>query len=191
MNVFISTGRPHTEKQEKFITAVEDLLRQDHFVPQTVGRNIYSIKQPVRSVCDYIRDSHGAVIIAFERIRVHKGAEKPGSAHEEKLRDISLPTVWNQLEAAMAYANDLPILTLVERGLERQGMLSDRVEWYAQEILLEPETLQSDEFIGVYSDWKNLVRKHASEQRFKPNQHATAIAQIIAKLINLLKRERR
>jgi hypothetical protein len=42
------------------------------------------------------------------------------------------------MEAAMAYARKMPLLILVQPGLKRQGMLSDRLEWMAIEVALTP-----------------------------------------------------
>ena len=97
-----------------------------------------------------MRECHGTVVVAFERIHIEKAYDKPKSEHQSELRDIALPTVWNQLEAAMAYANDLPILILVQRGTKREGMLSDRLEWCAQEVELDPSIFQTTEFKGIF-----------------------------------------
>lgn len=59
----------------------------------------------------------------------------------------------------MAYAQRVPILTLVQPGLKRQGMLSTRLEWVAIEKELVPPLLATEEFRQVFGEWLSLVRK--------------------------------
>jgi hypothetical protein len=80
----------------------------------------------------------GAVVVAFERTRILTGLDKPGSSVPKEIKNESHPTVWNHMEAAMAYARKMPLLILVQPGLKRQGMLSDRLEWMAIEVALTP-----------------------------------------------------
>ena len=57
----------------------------------------------------------------------------------------------------MGYAHDLPILTLVATGLHREGMLSDRFEWFAQEVELKPDFVTTGQFHQAFKDWLNRV----------------------------------
>src|SRR3984893_8042985 len=63
--------------------------------------------RPYRNRC------YGAVVLAFERTRIELGVSRPGAKSEKVLKDVRLPTVWNQIEAAMAYTSGLPLLVLV------------------------------------------------------------------------------
>ena len=42
---------------------------------------------------------------------------------EDLLSSIRLPTVWNQIEAAMAHMHEIPLLVIAERGLREEGLL--------------------------------------------------------------------
>jgi hypothetical protein len=106
------------------------------------------------------------VVIAFERTRVLEALDEPGSPNEKLLTNESHPTVWNQLEAAMAYARDVPMLTFIEPGLRRQGMLSDRIEWFAQETDLDPAFLKTEQFNQTFQDWLTRV----AERRENPQK---------------------
>ena len=63
----------------------------------------------------------GTVIIAYERIHLATAVEKRGSPKEKPLDGLNLPTVWNQIEATMAYTLGHPLLVLVEKGLKYEG----------------------------------------------------------------------
>jgi hypothetical protein len=157
--IFLSCGTPHDKSQEDFIAAVEAHLESHSCTPQTVGRSVYSARQPVEASRDLIGSCHGAIVIAFERTRIIAGLDRPDSPQQKDIHDESHPTIWNQMEAAMAYAQRVPILTFVQSGLKRQGMLSDRFEWKAIETDLRPALLASKEFKQVFSEWIALVKK--------------------------------
>lgn len=158
-DIFLSCSRPYTQEQESFISAVEMHLHNQGCETYTVGRSKFSVRQPVRYARDLIAKCDGIVVIAFESLRVDKGWGKPESqgGKWKSLDGRSFTTVWNHMEAAMGYAHDLPILTLVASGLHREGMLSDRLEWYAQIVELEPNYLGTEQFNQVFNEWLHLV----------------------------------
>jgi hypothetical protein len=162
--VFVSCGTPHLKAQEKFISAVEAHLKSHGCTPITVGRSKYSVRQPAEAVRDCIAECCGAVVIATERIRILKAIEYPDSKQEKPLSTESHPTIWNQMEAAMAYSKHMPILTFVQTDLKRQGMLSDRFEWAAIEADLSPDLLQTDKFSQIFDQWLKLVAKKAESK---------------------------
>jgi hypothetical protein len=161
--IFISCGTPFIKTQEDFLAALEIRLKSQNCIPIIVGRNNYSIRQPVEHARDLIADADGALIIAFERFQINDGLDKPGSNDQSSIKGESYPTIWNQLEGAMAYAKHLPILTLVQKGIRRQGMLSDRVEWFALEDNLLPELLATDKFNKFFQDWLSRVKAYRLE----------------------------
>ncbi len=170
--IFLSVGTPDSGAQEEFISAVEAHLKSHNCVPQTVGRSKHSLRQPVQAARDTIGECNGAIVIAFERTRILNGLEKPGSNNPKEIRDESHPTIWNQMESAMAYAQRVPILTLVQTGLKRQGMLSDRLEWIAIETNLSPAVLRTEQFQQVFDEWLALVKQsssHAEGTDFDPS----------------------
>ena len=163
--VFVSCGTPHTPDSEEFLSAIEAQLKSHGCIPQTVGRSSFSVRQPAEASRDLIGKCDGAIVIAFERTRILQALDKPGSPEQKEIRDESHPTVWNQMEAAMAYAQRVPILTFVQRGLKRQGMLSDRLEWMAIETDLSLSLLKTEAFQQVFREWLSLVRERRTSSR--------------------------
>jgi len=158
-SVFVSCGTPYTAAQEDFLCAVEAHLRSHCCEPMTVGRSAFSIRQPVQAARDLIAKCDGAVVIAFERIRIVKAFDKPDSGDQKEINNESDPTIWNQMEAALAYGQQVPILTFVQSGLRRQGMLSDRFEWTAIEGDLSPVLLRADKVQQMFGEWLALVEQ--------------------------------
>ena len=99
----------------------------------------------------------GVVIIAFERILIEQGKELRGNPKARDVGGQRIPTVWNQIEAAMAYATRKPLLVIVEDGLRPEGLLEIGYDWYVQRVEISSETLKTPEFKGVFTDWKRKV----------------------------------
>jgi hypothetical protein len=158
--VFISVGRAATERQKEFVRSTEQLLLQRSMQP---CRAQFSSVQPLKKIEEVMRQCAGTVIIAFERVFVERGSELRSGEDEKALESERLPSVWNQIEAAMAYGMGHPLLVLCETGLRIEGLLDDRYDWYVQRIALDKKLLLSEEFQGVFADWEERVRRRADE----------------------------
>jgi hypothetical protein len=163
--VFVSTGTPYTEAQEKFVSALERQLASHGLKPHTVGRNSFSAKQPVMHARSLMRECHGAVVVAFTRVLVKDAEEYPSTPQAVPLKEVRHPTVWNQLEGALAFGFELPLLILVEKGVKREAMLSDRSEWFPIETDLSETFITSERFQAVLKDWVGLVNARATTPR--------------------------
>lgn len=155
--VFVSVGATANPQQEEFVRAIEERLRSEGLVPYTVGRNTFAADAPLKTVTELLDKSSGAVVIALERSFFQDGVERRGGPRESKLTNVKLPTPWNHIEAAMAYARGLPLLVIVETGLKSEGLLEHGYDWYVQFVDLTRSALSSPEFNGVLASWKAKV----------------------------------
>lgn len=169
LSIFLSCGSPHTAQQEEFISAVEAHLKSHGCIPQTVGRTNHSLRQPVQAARNLIAECHGAVVIASERTRIIQAVERRDSPKQKNIENESYTTIWNHMEAAMAYSKQVPILTFVQIGLKREGMLSDRFEWMAIETDLSAASLRTPQFQQVFEEWLRLVRDNANDVKKAPS----------------------
>jgi hypothetical protein len=48
--VFISVGGTSTPSQEDFVKSIEDRLRSENLIPNTIGRNTFSSDSPLKSI---------------------------------------------------------------------------------------------------------------------------------------------
>ena len=173
--IFLSVGRTSTKEQEDFVKAVEDFLQNHGLIPQTLGRTFFSSMQPLKAVDDLMRQCYGVVIVAFERIQIEAGIEKRGSPEEHRLENTALPTVWNQIEAAMAYTLGHPLLVIIESGLRSEGLLERGYDWYVNWVNLSKAALNEREFQGVFSDWKRRVDEFYKELQEDPDGHRLSV----------------
>jgi hypothetical protein len=162
-DVFVSIGRTATRPQEAFAKAVERELIERQLRPR-YGK--WSSVQPLKAVEEVMDECAGAVIVAFERVFVESGLELRGSkANQKSLSDQGIPTVWNQIEATMAYTKGQPLLVLVEDGLRTEGLLEDRYDWTVQWLPLRPAALRSEGCSAIIDDWRRRVEAFEAKRK--------------------------
>jgi hypothetical protein len=162
--IFLSVGATYTPEQEAFVSEFETILGRYGCIRLTVGRGSYFAAQPVVSARALMEQADGVVVIAFTRTIVEKAIEKPGTAGEKEIINTCYPTVWNQLEAAMAFGLKIPLIVIVEKGLHQEAMLKDRMEYRALVTPLEVAFLKSDEFKGIFENWINILSERKNNK---------------------------
>lgn len=152
--VFLSAGRTETPAQDAFVVSITQCLQDEGF---EVVRAQWSSEQPLKPIWRKMQECAGTAVIAFERMHFAEGVEFRGSPKQKRLEDVSVPTIWNQIEATMAYTLGHPLLVVVQDGLRDDGLLEGRYDWYVLRVPLDTTTLSQREFRGVLLDWKDRV----------------------------------
>lgn len=157
IHVFLSVGRTATPKQEAFVRAVQDFLTEHGLEARTVGRTDFTYQKPLQLIAEVMRQCQGTIVIAFERLYVAQGLELRGSPDAAPLSGLKLPTVWTQIEAAMAYTLGHPLLAIVESDLRSEGVLEEGYDWYIKWVDLTPASLQEPAFLKTFAAWRERV----------------------------------
>lgn len=186
-NIFLSVGRTSTSEQENFVRSIEKYLESNDLKPLTVGRTYYKNQQPLKSVEECLKECSGTLIIAFERTYIERGIEKRGSQNEMTLANSCLPTVWNQIEAAMSYALGMPILVVVENGIKSEGLLEKGYDWYVTWVNITDSILSNTEFIGIFNDWKKRAEQFNLKESKTETKQLETENLTIGQILNSLK----
>lgn len=163
MKIFLSVGSTYNEQQESFVSTFEAFLGQNGCERLTVGRGSFFASQPIVAARELMQSADGVVVIAFTRQTIKKAIDKPGSGKEKEIKNRNYPTVWNQLEAAMAFGLTLPLLVIIEEGLYQEAMLKDRMEYRTLVTKLDNNFFSSEEFRGIFADWKRMAENRIKE----------------------------
>jgi hypothetical protein len=158
--VFISKGSAATRKQIEYIDAVLNTLRLVGLNPRIMNENEWSYSQPLKAIKKIIRECDGIVVIAFTRTRYDKGIEIRRDDNKE-LSNISLPTPWNHIEAAIAYAFGLPVLVIAENSLKSEGLIESGYDWQVYWSNWSPADVKSESFKGFLNSWRIDVIEYA------------------------------
>jgi hypothetical protein len=187
MNVFVSVGSTSSPGQEEFVRAVEDRLRAEGLVPQTVGRNVFSADSPFNAVTKLMASCSGVVVIALERLYIETGSEKRGGSAQAPLGHIKVATPWNQIEATMGYVRKLPLLVLVEEGVRADGLLEKGLDWYVQTVTLDSASLSTPTFNGVLASWRQKMAATPAASAKPAEPAALPQDMTVAQLLGALK----
>jgi hypothetical protein len=187
-DVFVSVGGTANDRQEGFVRAVEDRLRSEGITPHTIGRNTFSADSPLRAVMELMDRCCGTVVIALERTYFPAGREKRGGPSESILSEARYPTPWNQVEAAISYARGLPLLVIVENGLEGGGLLERGHDWHIQWVEPNASALSTLEFNGVLSSWKQKMAQRGASSEVSLDDKMKPLDQLtVAELVGRMK----
>jgi hypothetical protein len=157
IDVYLSAGRPANAEQESFLQAVEHFLRQRDLNPRTPGRTHLANKQPLKAVEQCMRTCKGIVVVAYERLYAPVAIERRGGSEQQNLADAIVPTVWNQVEGAMAYTLGLPVLILAQKGLRSEALLESKYDWNVQWVDVDARELLTQDFGSVFDDWRKEI----------------------------------
>lgn len=159
------------------------MLENAGLSPRQMGKNEWSAEQPLRAIRRVIDQCSGTVVIAFTRYEFATGRELQKDGTSKQLEEIRLPTVWNQIEAAMAYTRDIPLLVIAENGLRDDGLLEGRYDWKVFWTDFSRTQIESPEFAGYLRSWKELVTA-ASRRKVSdgPDISSEPIGRLLARL---------
>lgn len=170
--VFISAGTAATRTQADAVDAIFRSLETAGLAPRQMERNEWTAEQPLRGIKRIIGECDGVVVIAYTRYSFPFGVERQKNGEDRQLADVCITTVWNQIEAAIGYSKDLPLLVIAEHGLLSDGLLEGRYDWKVYWTDFTPEQLRSDAFLGYLESWKQLVTKSGNGRRANSNSDA-------------------
>jgi glycosyltransferase involved in cell wall biosynthesis len=165
LRVFLSVGATYTKDQEDYVNAFERLLDNHNIKRLVVGRDKPPARQPVLEVKDLMRKADAVVVLAFTRYVIHSGTEKPGANRpkhkQDTITDERHPTVWNQIEAGIAFGLGVPILLIIEEGMKQEAMLKDRLEFRAITAPLDPSFFETLQFRSQFADFTKIARRRS------------------------------
>lgn len=173
--IFLSIGTTANKLHQQLADTVESYVKMNDMLPQTVGRTYFSSKQPLVAIKELMRECVGSIILAYERTHLIEAVDKRGSENERQLTGLNLPTVWNQIEATMAYTLGHPLLVLAEEGMKYEGLLEPNYDWYVMYINPEENILTSNEFQMVFADWKRRVEAYKAQKTKEEKRGETAV----------------
>ncbi len=145
------------------------LLESHDLRPRTLGATDYPSRAPLDEVIELMADCAGAVVLGLPQITIATGTVK-----DRSVANLSLGTEWNHIEAALAYARNLPLLVVhhedVSRGIFDRGTLNCFV--YVRD-LADPTWPSAVDLTGALTKWRShvaagLVRSEAKADAAPP-----------------------
>lgn len=88
------------------------------FEANTIGKNVTSLASPFDEVVSLMKSCECTVVLGLPQIRVTAGTVKGIDVSDS----FSLPTEWNQIEAAISIMLGKPTLMMIHRGVATRGL---------------------------------------------------------------------
>jgi hypothetical protein len=157
--VFLSRPTAISSIQKEFCRALEAVLQRSGLQPKTVGVNEFGNEAPLLTVRRLMEQCSGVVVLGLTQFTVTTGVRKPCTPAEQRVRSVHFPTPWNQLEAGMAFALDLPLLIVHESSVAQEGIFDAKIgDRFVHQTDLSLEWLGSKQFLQPYEEWVVDVR---------------------------------
>jgi hypothetical protein len=88
------------------------------FEANTIGKNVTSLASPFDEVVSLMKSCECTIVLGIPQIRITAGTVKGVDIDDS----FSLPTEWNQIEAAISIMLGKPTLMMVHRGVATRGL---------------------------------------------------------------------
>ncbi len=132
--IFLSRPTWLPENHEPGFAALCRVLETLALQPRTLGATDYPSKSPLDEVIRLMSECCGAMVLGYPQICLEAGSVKAA-----RVDHLLLATEWNHIEAALAYARDLPLLVVhhtgVKRGVFDHGAINSSFDFERQNFL--------------------------------------------------------
>jgi len=118
IDVFLSRPNWVPEHVEKQFSLFYPLLEEQGFRPRTIGKDVVPISTPFQHVVNLMNQCQCTIVLGLPQIRVNSGTLKG----KEIEKGFSLPTEWNQIEAAISIMLNKPTLMMLHKGMAARGL---------------------------------------------------------------------
>jgi hypothetical protein len=162
LDVFLSCPTTASFEGTQFLEQLMRLLESQAMRARTVGVTEFHNAAPLAAVREVMAECHGAVVVGLAQMLVHRGIAKVDTDESDRVRDMYLPTPWNQIEAGMAVAYGLPLMLIRESRVASTGIFDSSVgDRFVHQAVVSAEWLTSQPFLQVLREFATEVTSHA------------------------------
>jgi len=174
--VFLSVPSSNHRNQELFLENIKNYLSKFKIILtnlETKRKNETGFKR----IKNALEKSNGAMIIGFKHDHIINKTSRLGVKNREmNIENLWESTIWNDIEGAMAYEADLPLIILKQTEIKRGNGIFDEANHEFKIIDFEPEEInelnldQLDErnkprLFKIIDQWILHVKNYRDYQR--------------------------
>jgi hypothetical protein len=162
--VFVSMPNTLSRKQSEAQQLVLGELGHQGIEARTLGRTDYPTSFPLREVLTLAKHCSGGVILGFSQFEATAGTWKKGTPFKSTIgrkKSTQFPTPWNQLEAGILFALNVPLLVFRESGISG-GVFDNGVTDLFVHPMPRPDAEYNEKkaLRAVFQKWTAQVRAH-------------------------------
>ncbi len=137
------------------------MLAERGCVARTLGRTDYPNKAPMTAVRELMVACEGVIVLGLRQLEIVDGIVKRGTDEEHRVAGRFDPTPWNQLEAGVAFALDLPLMLIKEVGVEGGVFDVGNTDRFVHQAEMSDDWLRSPRFLQPFNEWLEEVVKRS------------------------------
>ncbi len=162
--VFVSMPTKLSYEQGAFQQLVYSELGYHGIEARTLGQTDYPTSFPLREVLTLAKHCSGGLILGFSQFEATAGSWKkdtPFKTNVDKNKPAQFPTPWNQLEAGILFALNVPMLVFRESGISG-GVFDKGVTDLFIHTMPPPDAEYNEgrALRAVFQKWAAQVRAH-------------------------------
>ncbi|MFA5240396.1 MAG: hypothetical protein WC476_11915 [Phycisphaerae bacterium] len=157
IKIFISRPTMVTKSYETQYAVFEQYLVRKGYRPQRLGSDQYTMDAPLRGVMNLMKTCKGAIVLGYPQYRVTAAILNAADAAQKI--SITIPTPWNQIEAALAFKQRIPVLVVAHDGVSG-GIFDYGItgEYVHTTNLGAKEWYKTRDFLGIFSEWEKRIK---------------------------------
>ena len=162
--VFVSMPNRLNKQQSLAHRLVLGELGHHGIQDRTLGLTDYPTSFPLREVLTLAKHCSGGVILGFSQFEATVGTWKKGTPFKSSVgkgKSVLFPTPWNQLEAGVLFALNVPLLVFREAGITG-GVFDIGVTDLFVHPMPKPDAEYQEKkaLRAVFQKWTAQVRGH-------------------------------
>lgn len=158
-NIFLSRPNRYNPVYTSTVKRLTEELRKRSLNPITIGSTVFPNEYPISAIRKEMQACSGIIILGIPQMLVRNGISKPKTKFEKEVNNKLYPSVWNQIEGAMAFMLNLPTMLISEKDLHNEGLFEiGTLPITKHEYNLKSaDWMNSSEFLDPFNEWIGLL----------------------------------
>lgn len=139
----------------------ESFLKEHECEIKTLGVTMFTSSTPLKAINSEIQKCDGCIIFGTPQMIVNQTILKPNTTNQKKIENtsISFSTPWNQIEAALAYAHEKPLMIISDELIHQEGFFENSTSknFIQRYNLKSSKWYNSQAFIEITQDWLKKI----------------------------------
>lgn len=154
IDVFLSRPTDIADNQLRGLNNLLSLLKLAELNPRTLGTTDYPQESPLNEIVEILHSCSGMIVLGYPKIIIEKGLIKGINVTEP----VKLASEWNQIEASLAYAAQMPLLIICEIGVSFGFFDKGSANCFVHQVdFSNPDWCMQESIQGAIKKWKDRV----------------------------------
>lgn len=152
--IFLSRPNTYDPVYNSTVKALTNFLEKRGLTPVTIGSTVFPNEMPILTIKQEMKNCSGIIILGLPQLLIENCIQKKNTNGEKKILDKEYPSVWNQIEGAMAYMFDLPIMIIAQKGINDGLFENGTLPVFKNEYnLRSSHWIERQNFYEPFNEW--------------------------------------